>query len=182
MTSENQSTYVLGICELFNEKIHGFIQDNSSPTIFYHYFMRNDIPLEDFYQNFHRIKNMCNRLNIYYKNFIYFNLNIYYPNHPIQNYGKIIRSMTSFQHSYRYIKPEIIQRIILPFGGESIAIKKTIWLRLIQRTWKKIYSQQKQVLNKRKTMNSIRYRETRGQWPSYCNYYPTIRGMLHYLV
>jgi len=174
----NRSSYVLGICELFNEKIHGFIEGNSSPSIYYHYFMRNDFDIQDFYQNILLINNICRRLNLYYKNRIYISQMIYYNNHPIRNYGTIIRSINSFQYSYRYIKPEIIQRVILPFGGECIAIIKTIWLRIIQRTWKKIYSQQKEVLNKRKCLSSIHYREIRGVWPPNCSYYPTIKGMM----
>ena len=173
MNDENDSSYVLGICELFNENIHGFISGNSSPSIYYHYFMRNDFGIQDFYQNITMIYHTCKRFNKYYKNNIYFNLHLCY-NHPIKNYQRMIQS----DHSYRYIKPEIIKRVILPFGGECVAIIKTVWLRLIQRTWKKIYSQQKEVLNKRKCLSSIRYREMRGVWPPNCSYYPTIKGMM----
>ena len=178
MNEENGSTYVLGICELFNDKIHGFISGQSSPSLYDHYFMRNDFDIEEFYQNTILIYNICKRFNLYYKNRIYFNPLIYYNNHPIRNYGKIIRSIDSYRYSYRYIKPEIIKRVILPFGGECVAIIKTVWLRLIQRTWKKIYSQRKEVLNKRKCLSSIRYREIRGVWPPHCSYYPTIKGMM----
>ena len=64
----NRSSYVLGICELFNVNIHGFIEGNSSPSIYYHYFMRNDFYIQDFYQNITMIKNTCRQLNLYYKN------------------------------------------------------------------------------------------------------------------
>jgi hypothetical protein len=177
ISEEYQSSYVLGICELFNKQIHGFIEDQSSPSIYYHYFMRNDFKIQTFYKRFTIIENSCQRLNNYYKNVVYYNHPIYYVDHSIQNYKKIIQG-----NIYEYIKPEIIERIILPIGGECIAIKKTIWLKLIQRTWKKVYSQQKDVMNKRKSLHSIRYREIHGLWPNHCLYYPTIKGMLSYLL
>jgi hypothetical protein len=172
----NQSNYVLGICELFNENIHGFIPGQSSPIIYYHYFMRNDLDIEDFYQNITLIKNICKRFNKNYKNNISVNVNICL-NHPIKNYQKIIQSMDY----YHYIKPEIIKKVILSFGNECVAIIKTFWLKLIQRTWKKIYSQQREVLNKRKCLSSIQYREIKGTWPSSCSYYPTLKGMMSFL-
>ena len=176
--NKNQSIYLLGICELFNENIHGFIQGESSPEIYYHYFMRNEISIQEFYEDIRMVEEMCQRLNYYYTNRIC-RIPYYYLYHPIPNYRKIIQSNQSqSSYDYRYIKPEIIERIILPKGGECIAIIKTFWLRIIQRTWKKVFLKQKEILNKRMSIYCIKYLEIHGSYPSDCSYYPTINGML----
>jgi hypothetical protein len=64
---------------------------------------------------------------------------------------------------------------------ECIAIKKTFWIKLIQRTWKNIMKKRKDVLNKRKSLFSLRYRETHGNWPTSCFYFPKLKGMLNNL-
>ena len=178
--NKNQSIYVLGLCELFNTNIHGFIEGQSSPEIYYHYFMRNEIPIQEFYEDIHMVEETCQRLNYYYTNRIC-RMPYYYLYHPIPNYRKIIRSNQSqSSYNYHYIKPEIIERIILPKGGECISIIKTFWLRIIQRTWKKVYLKQKEILNKRRSIQSIRYLEIYGKYPPDCSYYPTIYGMLSF--
>lgn len=176
--NKNQSIYVLGICELFNKNIHGFIQGESSPEIYYHYFMRNEISIQEFYEDIHMVEETCQRLNSYYNRIC--RMPYYYLAHPISNYRKIIQSNQSetSSYDYYYIKPEIIERIILPKGGECISVIKTFWLRIVQRTWKKVFLKQKEIWNKRMSFHSIRYREIHGSYPSDCSYYPTIYGML----
>ena len=66
--SKNQSIYVLGICELFNENIHGFIEGQSSPEMYDHYFMRNEISIQEFYEDIRMVEETCQRLNYYYTN------------------------------------------------------------------------------------------------------------------
>jgi len=49
--------------------------------------------------------------------------------HPfIRNYNKII-------NSFNYIKPEIM-KVLLLSSGETVAILKTFWIRIFQRTWR----------------------------------------------
>lgn len=171
--TENQSIYILGLSELFNENIHGFVEGQSTPEIYYHYFMRTEIQIQEFYEEINSIQDTCNRLNYYYSNRIC-RIPHYYIHHPISNYPKIIRSNP--QSNYKYIKPEIIERIILAKGGECIAIIKTFWLRIVQRTWKKVYSKQKEIWNQRRSIVSILNREI-FRAKEY-EYYPTLRGML----
>lgn len=73
-----------------------------------------------------------------------------------------------------YIKPEIAECIYLP-SGECIAIKKTFWLSIIQRTWKNIYKKRIEILNKRTTPEELYYWQTHGKW-SYS--LPSLSGML----
>jgi len=63
-------------------------------------------------------------------------------------------------------------------SGECIAIKKTMWFRIIQRVWKKIMATRKDVIKKRTLLSSLIYRTIHGKWPKSCCYLPNIKGML----
>ena len=58
------------------------------------------------------------------------------------------------------------------------AIVKTYWIRLIQRTWRRIYKERQQYIvnQKRNVLQNIRSREL-GRMPT--EKYPELRGMLH---
>jgi hypothetical protein len=90
-----------------------------------------------------------------------------------KNYANII-------NQENFIKPEIAQCIYLE-NGCCISIVKTIWLRFIQRSWKKVYKIRKEILNKRISLQSVLFREKNGRWPDSCSYLPGIKGLLHYL-
>jgi hypothetical protein len=74
-------------------------------------------------------------------------------------------------------KLEIAECIYLP-SYHCISILKTIWIKLIQRTWKKIYKERKLIISKRYHPNSLKYREIYGTWPNNCINYPSLKGML----
>ena len=88
----------------------------------------------------------------------------------IRNYHNIIKS-------FYYIQPHIVECVYLP-GGECVAILKTFWLRIVQRTWKRVYKQRLQLLC---SVPMLRLRELRGS--NTCFQYekihiPGLRGML----
>lgn len=60
--------------------------------------------------------------------------------------------------------------------GEEISIIKTVWIKLIQRKWKKIYELRKKererVINRRKNPLSILHLKKHGTWPKDCNKMP----------
>ena len=92
-------------------------------------------------------------------------------NHPtIRNYHNIISSPN-------YIKPEIGEYIILP-TQEAIAILKTVWLRIIQRKWKKVFAERQDIIKKRRLNASISSREIYGKWSQPCSNLPGLKGML----
>ena len=74
-------------------------------------------------------------------------------------------------------KLEIAECIYLP-SDHCVSIIKTYWIKLIQRTWKKIYKEQKNIIKKRSNPNSLKYREIYGKWPNNCLNYPGLRGIL----
>jgi hypothetical protein len=102
------------------------------------------------------------------------------------NNNSIIQEITPHQiiKNYKYIvsrinniKPEIAECYLLQ-SGHSVCIIKTIWIKLIQRTWRKIYNIRKDIIQKRCMSVSLKYREINGRWPNNCIYLPTLIGML----
>lgn len=74
-------------------------------------------------------------------------------------------------------KLEIAECMYLP-SDHCISILKTIWLKIIQRTWKKIYKERQVIISIRRNPNSLRHREIYGTWPNNCFCYPALKGML----
>ena len=72
---------------------------------------------------------------------------------------------------------EIAECLYLP-SQHCVSIIKTHWLKLIQRTWKKICRNRKITIIRRCHPDALKYREIHGRWPNYCINYPTLRGML----
>ena len=72
---------------------------------------------------------------------------------------------------------DIMQLFILDDYTYTVVIK-THWLRIIQRHWKKIYSQRKYCLNKRKQIRTLMYFERNGRYPYDCDFMPGLYGML----
>jgi len=77
----------------------------------------------------------------------------------------------------RLARPQIGETMILP-GDEMIVILKTVWIRLLQRTWKKICARRNEILRKRGDPHSIQERERSGAWPVDCRVLPGLRGMM----
>ena len=73
---------------------------------------------------------------------------------------------------------DIIQ-IYVDYQDRYIAIKKTFWLRLVQRRWKKIYQKRCDILARRTHLTALRYREIYGKYPAGLRVLPTIYGMMH---
>lgn len=74
-------------------------------------------------------------------------------------------------------KLDIAECIYLP-SYHCISIIKTIWLKLIQRNWKRIVKERKLCILRRCNLNVINHREVFGKWPNDCLHYPSLRGML----
>jgi hypothetical protein len=65
-----------------------------------------------------------------------------------------------------YIKPEIVECFYK--DGFCIAIIKTFWIKIVQRTWKKIFEKRQIALKNRENIMAIRDRELNGKWPANC--------------
>lgn len=89
------------------------------------------------------------------------------PHSFIRNYRKIIKNEN-------YIQPEIIQRIHLE-NQCVVAIKKTFWIRIIQRAWKRVYAEKCRILKMYKNPSYLSKREQNIKWRIKL---PTLYGML----
>ena len=89
----------------------------------------------------------------------------------------IIRNYKNIIARPDYIRPEIAECIVLP-SQHTVAIIKTIWIKIIQRKWKKVYSERKRIIKMRMNYSSLKTRELTGKWPQSCNYLPTLYRML----
>jgi hypothetical protein len=143
----------IALCELFNTKIHG--EDYSEVVTHFIVISR------------YKILNMEYIHNDAYLNFHkYMDLNIQHEISP--NYRKI------------FLRPQIVECIDLD-SGHRVAIIKTFWIKIIQRTWKNILKKRKEIMLKRKNISSLHNRELTGHWPNTCYTLPSIKGMLNYL-
>jgi len=167
--SSQTKHYIVGVCQLYNPNIHGINE---------YYFYDHYIYLFD-------IQNICeyhNSIDKYYYQQNIQNIIRYlrYNNiqHPtIRNYGNILKHKN-------FINPDILQIICFTDSeGNQIylGIKKTFWLRLIQKTWKNIIKKRKQLFIFFNNINNLRHKEIYGKW-SFPFYYPTLKGMLNNLL
>lgn len=63
-------------------------------------------------------------------------------------------------------------------GGETVAILKTHWLRLVQRRYKRLLAERMQLAKARAHPTSMIHREATGAWPAHLRASPTLRGCL----
>jgi hypothetical protein len=94
----------------------------------------------------------------------------------------------TFQNVIRYLYYSSISRIRNPVieivkihideNKTYIALKKTYWLRLVQRHWKKLCIQKNDIIKKRMRISSLYHREISGKWPLDCLHFPNCKGIL----
>lgn len=154
--------YNIVLCELYNRIMHGRIQTEANN----HY-----ITICSFKKlNMKSINDMCDLYNTQ----IMSRRRQITPHEFIRNYYNMISSPN-------YIKPEIGENIYLE-SGHCVCIIKTVWLKIIQRAWKKIYKLRMDIIKKRTNIESLKHRKMTGKWPENCMYLPSLRGMLNNLL
>ncbi len=200
----NKKKYCLALCEFHCLMIHGK-DSNSCPDIDGHYMVVDrfdpftgiaysnfnsydtveeimdevDFEYEDRFDNdptfeiyhlLNRIEDVIKHLRRNFKTILRIS-NQDEPHPVIRNYYNILRRMVEIKYA---IIPDIIEAIVLP-THETIAIKKTFWLRIIQRKWKKIIEERKKMLKERMKPTNIYKMQINGK---NVNRFPTLRGML----
>lgn len=95
-------------------------------------------------------------------------------------YKKICRYVRSYSISSHWLyQKSKIDIFVLDIHNDCYrTILKTVWLRLIQRHWKKVYQERMKVINLRKRWDTQRYFELRGKYPRDAGYLPTIYGLM----
>ena len=76
------------------------------------------------------------------------------------------------------IQLQIMYLNIEPITGFYTVILKTYWIRIIQRTWKRIFRERQEMLLKRRTPQNMRYFEIYGKHLPGIRVLPTIHDML----
>ena len=159
----SETRYNIVLCELHNPKIHGI---DPASNVSCHYLVDcrfKHLNMEIINANASIITNVYSRLIT--------TRNSRTNSHPIyKNYTNIVARNT-------YIKPEIAECIYLE-THECVAVLKTVWIRLIQRTWKNVLRKRAVVIQKRTNPRALYNRQITGNWPSDCLVYPGLRGML----
>jgi len=152
----SNTRFNITLCELYNSAVYGPPSFNS---LLAHYMVLHRLKQYD--------ERLINKMIWYYTGNLANRANYKHP--VIRNYIHIHNKMV----------PEITECIYLP-TGECICIKKTWWLRLIQRSWKKIYKLRQETNARRLLPRNLFYREITGSWSTECKYSPShsIRGML----
>jgi len=176
MITNFSKKYQIILAELYNENIHG-LSNHTDYNINSHYLIIETFDEEDDSDDEYFIngENIISKINIIANTYNrrYTKIKNLKFKHPlIRNYANIIVKKN-------YIKPEIAECIYLQ-NNEYIAILKTFWIRLIQRTWKRVFVERKNVILKRKLLSSLKYRQLHGTWPKSCNYLPSLYGMLKF--
>jgi hypothetical protein len=184
--NQNRRRFDLVLCELFNKHIHGGNKNILEP-IDGHYLLIErfdgatgsilieDDDSSDDYSEDYSDDNDDSDINT-----IAIDCNALYNtenNNQLTKPHKIIRNYQNIIARPDYIKPEIAECLMLE-SQHSVAIIKTIWIKLIQRKWKKVYAEHKAVIRLRMSYSSLKTREITGRWPQSCCYLPTLYGLL----
>jgi len=106
-----------------------------------------------------------------------------YPIYTVYNYlsGNSIFPTGRWRIGNNETKIQIMQVLINPKTQEYNVVIKTFWLRIIQRTWKRIFQERQYILRKRYSILNLRHFELRGQHSHKLRSLPGIYGMLRNL-
>jgi len=92
-----------------------------------------------------------------------------------------INHVKSYLHDYSIFVTnsniDIMKLFILDDHTYTVVIK-TYWLKIIQRHWKKIFSQRKYCISRRRQIKTMMYVERNGMYPYDCHNMPGLQGML----
>jgi hypothetical protein len=92
------------------------------------------------------------------------------------------QTVINYLYDYSIIRIEkpvvdIIQIRILQ-DGRYITIRKTYWLRVVQKCWRKYCRERKDIIQKRMKISSLCYRQLTGRWPPECSLSLSCKGIL----
>ena len=167
--SQSQSRFNLVLCEIFNRNIHGASSEQIE-AVDGHYLLiaKFDGPTRRLLDVDDELEDIDDYADFY--NDEYYTDAEFAPHIIIQNYQNIVSRPD-------YIKPEIAECIVLD-SHHNVVIIKTIWIKIIQRKWKKIYAERMIVIRRRLQPTSLYTREVTGKWPRNCANLPGLYKLL----
>jgi len=103
-----------------------------------------------------------------------------YPLHIVVSYleGNSIFPTGRWRNGNNETKIQIMQVSINPKTQEYNVVLKTFWLRIVQRTWKRVFQERRNILQKRCSMQNLRHFELRGQHSHNLRSLPGLYGMI----
>lgn len=119
---------------------------------------------------------LCEKYNQFIHGFVNSEVNYHYLTY-IRFKNLNMNIINYYINNNTFCKLEIAECLYLE-SGHCVSILKTHWLKLIQRVWKKIFKERKNIIKKRSNLIALFHREIYGKWPNNCAKYPYLRGML----
>ena len=148
--------YRLVLCHHYHDVLHGKPKDANVMT---HYLVIETFKRFDISE----MREMSHFYNAKYKE---------QPSNKLKH--RVIRNYQAIASSDNYVKPEIAECIELP-TLECVCIKKTIWLRLVQRAWKRVFQERRAIIA---NLSNPRTIGQRGLKHMSAPNLPGLRGML----
>ena len=178
--NENSSARSLALCERFCPSVHG-IDNNSSPTIRTHFLIHTTFELEEFTTDSY--KEDERRLRRRWRKIAHKHEQSRAEHQAEaeqeQAHAHSNNEHSNNEHSIQYnkirLRLDIIQTSILNPGGEEVAIIKTFWLKIVQRCWKKVFKQRKELIQKRSAIKALQERQRTGKWSLGLRNYPAFK-------
>jgi hypothetical protein len=172
---EDEEEYIESICEEDEDHIDSFKENNT-------YYI--GVCYKDKRDNRSIIidSSISNRLFLKYSsNIIYKVLGGDKVKYKDEAYNKLYKYWL-YYHKNREVQLQIFKTDFKnldqhPFEWELGVVIKTFWLRIVQRTWKRIYKERTQIIKKRMHPNNLHHRNIHGKWPSGLNHIPSLRDM-----
>lgn len=178
-----ESIYAIGIGMLWDRHIHGKYPEHLKDK----WIVMDTISERNF--NPDSVDELVNFYK-YHTGELVSNMNAYLTN-PIADLGVSSESVLShFDHpvypnyhnilqNEKYFTIDIFDMKCLP-TWEIIGVKKTYWIRMIQRRWKKLYKERLNIITKRKNPEALRYRQIHGKWSQELSNLPSIRDIINF--
>jgi hypothetical protein len=93
------------------------------------------------------------------------------------DYNSVLRYLTEYSITRVYNPSAHIMKLDVSNTGSYNVVLKTFWLKIIQRSWKRVCKERQLFVSRCKNPNNLFYRQLHGKWNKN-NKYPGIRGML----
>lgn len=103
---------------------------------------------------------------------------VFFKTENVLQYLIINRGLSHCGYLSRTNKYIHIMKLYIDENGFYTAVLKTHWLRLVQRTWKRVFRERQAILKKRMNIINLRVKEITGKHKIGLNVLPNIHGML----
>ena len=161
-----KTRFRLARCDLFHPLFHGITNEFIASQFILDYIIPKNLALNS-PENILAIELLHNQKNLYYRSHqLLNNLLFTTTNNIFRNYVEIATNIKNT--NYEFV--EIFD--IIDDGGYKIhwVVKKTFFLRLLQRKWRNYLHRRNTAIQNRMKISSLNYSRIYGRWPVGCYY------------